>query len=59
MSHSSPLLHEVVLIELPCVDNEVQGFYQDGMRVPDDVVLLWADDKYVGLMVMHRFMLII
>ncbi|KAK7447067.1 hypothetical protein VKT23_014279 [Stygiomarasmius scandens] len=24
---------------------EVQGYYEDGMRVPDDVALLWADDK--------------
>lgn len=26
-------------------DKEVQGYYEDGMRVPDDVVLLWTDDK--------------
>ncbi|OJT11184.1 hypothetical protein TRAPUB_12291 [Trametes pubescens] len=25
---------------------EVQGYYQDGMRVPDDVVLLWSDDNW-------------
>ncbi|GGW60658.1 glycosyl hydrolase 115 family protein [Alishewanella tabrizica] len=25
---------------------EVQGFYERGMRVPDDVTLLWADDNY-------------
>ncbi|NVK55034.1 MAG: glycosyl hydrolase 115 family protein [Alteromonadaceae bacterium] len=24
---------------------EVQGFYERGMRVPDDVTLLWADDN--------------
>jgi hypothetical protein len=26
-------------------DKEVQGFYEDGMTVPDDVTLLWTDDK--------------
>ncbi|KAL5525075.1 hypothetical protein ACEPAF_8944 [Sanghuangporus sanghuang] len=25
---------------------EVQGYYEDGMRVPDDVILLWADDNW-------------
>ncbi|HEY9043725.1 MAG TPA: glycosyl hydrolase 115 family protein, partial [Rheinheimera sp.] len=25
---------------------EVQGFYERGMRVPDDVTLLWADDNF-------------
>ncbi|WP_036188275.1 glycosyl hydrolase 115 family protein [Marinimicrobium agarilyticum] len=25
---------------------EVQGFYESGMRVPDDVTLLWADDNW-------------
>ncbi|KAI0673152.1 hypothetical protein C8Q78DRAFT_703002 [Trametes maxima] len=25
---------------------EVQGYYQDGMRVPDDVMLLWSDDNW-------------
>lgn len=25
---------------------EVQGYYEDGMRVPDDVTLLWADDNW-------------
>ena len=28
-------------------DTDVLGYYDDGMRVPDDVTLLWADDKYV------------
>ena len=28
-----------------CLDKEVQGYYEDGMRVPDDVCLLWTDDK--------------
>ena len=27
------------------IDKEVQGYYEDGMRVPDDVTLLWSDDK--------------
>ncbi|HEY8941005.1 MAG TPA: glycosyl hydrolase 115 family protein [Cellvibrio sp.] len=25
---------------------EVQGFYERGMRVPDDVILLWCDDNW-------------
>ncbi|KZP03079.1 glycoside hydrolase family 115 protein [Athelia psychrophila] len=25
---------------------EVEGYYQDGMRVPDDVCLLWTDDTW-------------
>ena len=28
-------------------DKEVEGFYDDGMRVEDDITLLWTDDKYV------------
>jgi hypothetical protein len=25
---------------------EVQGYYEDGMRVPDDMTLLWCDDNW-------------
>ncbi|KAL0952642.1 hypothetical protein HGRIS_006887 [Hohenbuehelia grisea] len=25
---------------------EVEGYYDDGMRVPEDVILLWADDNW-------------
>ena len=25
---------------------EVQGYYEKGMRVPDDVTLLWCDDNW-------------
>jgi hypothetical protein len=32
--------------QLWCLYKEVQDFYADGMRVPDDVTLLWADDNY-------------
>lgn len=28
---------------------EVQGFYERGMRVPDDVTLLWCDDNWGNL----------
>ncbi len=28
---------------------EVQGYYEKGMRVPDDVLLLWADDNWGNL----------
>ena len=26
----------------------MEGYYEDGMRVPDDVILLWSDDKCVS-----------
>ena len=35
-------------------DKEGQGYYEDGMRVPDDVTLLWSDDKYVISMLYGR-----
>lgn len=30
------------------LDKEVLGYYDDGMRVPDDITLLWSDDKRVN-----------
>ncbi len=32
-----------------CLYKEVQEFYEAGMRVPDDVTLLWADDNWGDL----------
>jgi hypothetical protein len=29
-----------------CLYKEVQDFYQEGLRVPDDVTLLWAEDNW-------------
>lgn len=29
-----------------CLYKEVQDYYEQGMRVPDDVILLWADDNW-------------
>ncbi|KAG8869892.1 hypothetical protein FRC20_000694 [Serendipita sp. 405] len=29
-----------------CLYKEVQGYYERGMRVPDDVTLLWTDDNW-------------
>ncbi|HXE08375.1 MAG TPA: glycosyl hydrolase 115 family protein [Acidobacteriaceae bacterium] len=29
-----------------CLYKEVQGYYDKGMRVPDDVTLLWSDDNW-------------
>ncbi|MGP8201690.1 MAG: glycosyl hydrolase 115 family protein [Limisphaerales bacterium] len=29
-----------------CLYKEVQGYYNDGMRVPDDITLLWSDDNW-------------
>lgn len=40
-------LHSGVRLIKPYhIDKEVQAYYEDGMRVPEDVTLLWADDKY-------------
>jgi len=35
--------------QLWCLYKEVQHFYEDGMQVPDDVTLLWADDNWGNL----------
>ena len=32
-----------------CLYKEVQEFYEHGMRVPDDVTLLWAEDNWGNL----------
>jgi len=32
--------------QLWCLYKEVQDFYNDGLRVPDDVTLLWAEDNW-------------
>jgi hypothetical protein len=32
--------------QLWCLYKEVQGYYEAGMRVPDDVTLLWSDDNW-------------
>lgn len=32
--------------QLWCLYKEVQNYYDKGMRVPDDVTLLWADDNW-------------
>lgn len=42
-------VHEKPLNEVPQVwalYKEVQGYYEKGMRVPDDVTLLWCDDNW-------------
>lgn len=35
--------------QLWCLYKEVQDYYEAGMRVPDDVTLLWADDNWGNL----------
>jgi len=35
--------------QLWCLYKEVQDYYDSGMRVPDDVTLLWADDNWGDL----------
>jgi len=32
--------------QLWCLYKEVQGYYEAGMRVPDDITLLWSDDNW-------------
>ncbi|KZT21286.1 glycoside hydrolase family 115 protein [Neolentinus lepideus HHB14362 ss-1] len=37
------------ITEIPqmwCLYKEVQGYYEDGMTVPDDITLLWTDDNW-------------
>lgn len=37
------------LDEIPqmwCLYKEVQAYYEQGMRVPDDIILLWTDDNW-------------
>ncbi len=29
-----------------CLYKEVGGYYAEGLRVPDDITLLWADDNW-------------
>ncbi|HZI31917.1 MAG TPA: glycosyl hydrolase 115 family protein, partial [Candidatus Binatia bacterium] len=35
--------------QLWCLYKEVQDFYNEGLRAPDDVTLLWADDNWGNL----------
>ncbi len=35
--------------QLWCLYKEVQEYYKEGLRVPDDVTLLWADDNWGNL----------
>ena len=35
--------------QLWCLYKEVQEYYNAGLRVPDDVTLLWADDNWGNL----------
>ncbi|EPQ55956.1 hypothetical protein GLOTRDRAFT_121308 [Gloeophyllum trabeum ATCC 11539] len=37
------------ITEIPqmwCLYKEVQGYYEDGMTVPDDITLMWTDDNW-------------
>ena len=36
-------------LKLWALYKEVQGYYEKGMRVPDDVMLLWSDDNWGNL----------
>ncbi|HEU6447218.1 MAG TPA: glycosyl hydrolase 115 family protein, partial [Verrucomicrobiae bacterium] len=35
--------------QLWCLYKEVMGYYNEGLRVPDDVTLLWSDDNWGNL----------
>jgi hypothetical protein len=35
--------------QLWCLYKEVMGYYHEGLRVPDDVTLLWAEDNWGNL----------
>jgi hypothetical protein len=35
--------------QLWCLYKEVQDYYNDGLRVPDDVTMLWAEDNWGNL----------
>ncbi|TVY88717.1 hypothetical protein LAWI1_G004163, partial [Lachnellula willkommii] len=43
------VFNETKIEEIPqvwCLYKEVQGYYENGLTVPDDVTLLWADDNW-------------
>ena len=37
----------------------MEGYYEDGMRVPDYVTLLWTDDKYVEVLDLELLLLMV
>jgi len=43
-AHSTPTLNGD--LKVWALYKEVQGYYEKGMRVPDDVTLLWSDDNW-------------
>lgn len=43
-AHSTPTLKAD--LKVWALYKEVQGYYESGMRVPDDVTLLWSDDNW-------------
>ena len=40
-------------------DKEVEGYYEDDMRILDYVTLLWTDDKYVDVLDFEAALLIV
>lgn len=34
------------IADTSALDKEVQGYYESGMTVPDDITLLWVDDNW-------------
>jgi hypothetical protein len=39
--------------QLWCLYKEVQEYYEKGMRVPDDITLLWSDDNWGNIRRLH------
>ena len=37
---------EVDVPMMMCLYTEVQGYYDEGLKVPDDITLLWTDDNF-------------
>ncbi|KZT03278.1 glycoside hydrolase family 115 protein [Laetiporus sulphureus 93-53] len=46
LSNTYPGVNVTTIPQMWCLYQEVLGYYEDGMTVPDDVTLLWTDDLY-------------
>ncbi|KZS95513.1 hypothetical protein SISNIDRAFT_438997 [Sistotremastrum niveocremeum HHB9708] len=46
LTDANPGVNITKIPQMWCLYQEVQGFYQDGMTVPDDITLLWTDDTW-------------
>ncbi|GAC94323.1 hypothetical protein PHSY_001894 [Pseudozyma hubeiensis SY62] len=37
---------EISVPQMMCLYTEVQGYYNEGLKVPEDITLLWTDDNF-------------